>query len=372
MPPKQAVVVGAGVLGLTSALYLRKKGYAVTVLARELPEDVTSQSFASPWAGANWCSFARNNEAERRRDAYTYKQFQKLAEELPEDLLAFMPFTCYDVKPNDTETYWYDKVCGGIEEEYAAGHPAAAEAPYKYKFRSLTLDAPRYLRWLATQVTRPEGQGTPGKIERVTKLRSLKTAVELVPRASLVVNATGLGSQDMPEAAETQAYPIRGQTVLVYAPRFRDVNVAHCISKISSQGASYVIPRARSGYVILGGTFHKHVSHPLTPDYQVTERILKDAVQLAPDLLPGHVRAHDADAWKSLNVVRVNIGVRPAREGGARVALDEQPLEMHGRRVGVIHAYGIGPAGYQASHGIAAEVCEWADRWEAQARQAHL
>lgn len=372
MPPTQAVVVGAGVLGLTSALYLRKKGYAVTVLARELPEDAASQSFASPWAGANWCSFARNNMAERRWDEYTYKQFQKLAKELPEDLLTFMPFTCYDVKPNDTETYWFGEVCGGIREEYAPKHPAAAEAPYMYKFRSLTLDAPRYLRWLATQVTCPGGQGPPGKIERVTTLRSLKTAVDLVPRASLVVNATGLGSQDIPEAAETQAYPIRGQTVLVHAPRFRDANVAHCASKISSQGASYVIPRARSGYVILGGTFHKHVSNPLTPDQQVTERILKDAVQLAPDLLPEHVRADDADAWKSLDVVGVNIGVRPARAGGARVALDEQPLEMHGRRVGVIHAYGIGPAGYQASHGIAAEVCDWADRWEAQARRAHL
>ena len=111
MPPTQAVVVGAGVLGLTSALYLRKKGYAVTVLARELPEDAASQSFASPWAGANWCSFARNNMAERRWDEYTYKQFQKLAKELPEDLLTFMPFTCYDVKPNDTETYWFGEVC---------------------------------------------------------------------------------------------------------------------------------------------------------------------------------------------------------------------------------------------------------------------
>lgn len=38
------------VLGLTSALELRKKGYTVTVLARDLPSDLTSQSFASPWA----------------------------------------------------------------------------------------------------------------------------------------------------------------------------------------------------------------------------------------------------------------------------------------------------------------------------------
>lgn len=38
------------VLGLTSAWELRKKGYRVTILARDLPQDTFSQSFASPWA----------------------------------------------------------------------------------------------------------------------------------------------------------------------------------------------------------------------------------------------------------------------------------------------------------------------------------
>lgn len=37
-------------LGLTSALELRKKGVRVTILARDLPSDTFSQSFASPWA----------------------------------------------------------------------------------------------------------------------------------------------------------------------------------------------------------------------------------------------------------------------------------------------------------------------------------
>lgn len=38
------------VLGLTSALELRARGYQVTFVARDLPHDYHSQGFASPWA----------------------------------------------------------------------------------------------------------------------------------------------------------------------------------------------------------------------------------------------------------------------------------------------------------------------------------
>ena len=43
-------VLGAGVIGLTIATVLQEAGYAVTILARDLPEDSESQAFASPWA----------------------------------------------------------------------------------------------------------------------------------------------------------------------------------------------------------------------------------------------------------------------------------------------------------------------------------
>lgn len=41
-------VIGAGVIGLTSALVLAEAGHKVTVLARELPGD-GSKKWASPW-----------------------------------------------------------------------------------------------------------------------------------------------------------------------------------------------------------------------------------------------------------------------------------------------------------------------------------
>ncbi|CCV00224.1 unnamed protein product [Malassezia sympodialis ATCC 42132] len=335
MTSKEAVVLGAGVLGLTSALELRKKGYTVTVLARDLPSDLTSQSFASPWAGANWCSFAGTKEAERRRDAHTYKAFTELEKQLPKDLLAFMPFSCYHDIENDTDCFWFGDVCAG--------------APYRYDFRSLTLDAPKYLQWLATQLQDASLPGPPGTIARISSVYTLQSAAALVPKASVLVNATGLGSQDVREAHESGAYPIRGQTVLVRAPKFREAEFAHCYSKISSQGASYVIPRARSGLVILGGTFDVRNTSVLQPDPAVTERIIKNAIDLAPALLPDGVDPKASDAWTKVDVVTVNIGVRPAREGGARVELDPHALQLAGRR---------------ASHGIAAEVGELVEQWE--------
>ncbi|TFY82000.1 hypothetical protein EWM64_g2012 [Hericium alpestre] len=50
------VILGAGVIGLTVAHLLSRDAewYKVTILARDMPEDLDSQAFASPWAGANW------------------------------------------------------------------------------------------------------------------------------------------------------------------------------------------------------------------------------------------------------------------------------------------------------------------------------
>lgn len=41
-------VVGAGVIGLTSALSLVEAGHTVTIVARNLPGDLTTE-WASPW-----------------------------------------------------------------------------------------------------------------------------------------------------------------------------------------------------------------------------------------------------------------------------------------------------------------------------------
>lgn len=45
-----AVIIGAGVTGLSIALELTKRGYKIAIVAKDLPEDDQSPGFASPWA----------------------------------------------------------------------------------------------------------------------------------------------------------------------------------------------------------------------------------------------------------------------------------------------------------------------------------
>jgi D-amino-acid oxidase len=48
------VILGAGVIGLTVGYVLTDNGgsnhFQVTIIARDMPEDLSSQGFASPWA----------------------------------------------------------------------------------------------------------------------------------------------------------------------------------------------------------------------------------------------------------------------------------------------------------------------------------
>jgi len=65
MPPSpsqvDAIIIGAGVTGLSIGLELARRGYKVGYLARDLPADLQSTGFASPWAvsrGTVHCCFS--------------------------------------------------------------------------------------------------------------------------------------------------------------------------------------------------------------------------------------------------------------------------------------------------------------------------
>ena len=54
---RNIVVIGAGVVGLTIAHVISTRfpgKFNITIVARDMPEDLTSQGFASPWAVSSW------------------------------------------------------------------------------------------------------------------------------------------------------------------------------------------------------------------------------------------------------------------------------------------------------------------------------
>jgi D-amino-acid oxidase len=67
---------------------------------------------------------------------------------------------------------------------------------------------------------------------------------------------------------------------------------------------------------------------------------MKRAIALCPELTNGRGVEH-------LNIIRHGVGLRPVREGGTRVEIEQ----IDGRVV--VHNYGAGGAGYQSSYGCA-------------------
>lgn len=60
---------------------------------------------------------------------------------------------------------------------------------------------------------------------------------------------------------------------------------------------------------------------------------------------------------EGIEVIRECVGFRPSRRGGPRLEREDKVFSVGGKKktVPVVHAYGIGPAGYQASWGMAGE-----------------
>jgi len=102
---------------------------------------------------------------------------------------------------------------------------------------------------------------------------------------------------------------------------------------------------------VCGGTYGRH-DYSTLPDLDAAEQILKGCFELDPLL------ANGGTSWKDIDVVSINVGLRPSRQGGARVELERRkvgdntrdagprmPLGEIGRKVAVIHAYGFGGVG---------------------------
>lgn len=62
----KVTVIGAGVVGLTTALLLQQKGYEVTIIADHFPGD-RDILYTSPVAGARWKTLAPNSDLRLQR-----------------------------------------------------------------------------------------------------------------------------------------------------------------------------------------------------------------------------------------------------------------------------------------------------------------
>ncbi|KAF9883669.1 hypothetical protein FE257_003053 [Aspergillus nanangensis] len=204
-------------------------------------------------------------------------------------------------------------------------------AQFGVSFTTVTVNAPKNISYLYDRLKRT--YGVRFVRQRIPSLHAAFTS----PTTKVAFNCIGNAARTFPGVEDSRCFPTRGQVVLVKAP--------HVFSNIMRHGngyETYVIPRPESnGYVTLGGYMQKNVEDASTYSYE-TESILTRTRDLSHEL-----RVSDFE------VLGVFSGMRPSREGGARIERDE--LAMHGERKVVVHNYGAGGTGFQAGYGMAME-----------------
>ncbi|KAL1924735.1 uncharacterized protein VTP21DRAFT_4389 [Calcarisporiella thermophila] len=322
-------VIGAGVVGLTTAILLLHHGHRVTLVSREFPGTL-SIKYTSPWAGAHYRSLAGNNDSRMQKwELISYRTFVELSKTAPDAGVWLMPgVDLYDTPPR--KPFWYEREIPGYQvlarEELPEG------VAFGHTYDSLSINTSKYLAFLLKLFT------TKGGATRRLEIGHLSEAVE--EHTDVVVNCTGLGAKTLGGVSDSNVFPIRGQTVIVKSPH----PVAKTITRIGEH-FTYVIPRD-NGEVVLGGTHQAH-DETATPVQSTTDAILRRVVEICPELRP----------LEKIQIVREAVGLRPGRTGGTR--LDAEWMNARGSKdVLLVHNYGHGGGGYQTSWGTAAEAVE--------------
>jgi len=243
-------VIGAGIMGLTTARLVQETGLPVTVYTAALPPDTTSNI-----AGGQWHPFGHFREdsvtPEWRRQFvaaadYSWRRFQLM---VGDDYgVRWLPTYAQRDRPEEKLLPTFPPVNRVL---------APSEHPFPVssivRFDTLYVETGRFLRQLMREI-----QIAGGRIEQ-RRFASPADVAALPER--LVFNCTGLGARDL--FGDTELRPARGQlAILLPQPEVRYAFTGE---------AGYMFPRADG--ILLGGTFQLD-NWDLEPDPATTDRII--------------------------------------------------------------------------------------------------
>lgn len=244
-------VIGAGVMGLTTARLVQEAGFPVTIYTKALTPDTTSNIAGGQIAPFGHYDRSRVTPAWRVQFAaamdYSWRRFQIM---VGDDYgIRWLP-TYEEVGPDDGPTP-LDTYLPGVHRLQPTEHPFAVER--MIGFNTMYVEVGRFLREMTQDV-----QIAGGTI-RVRNFAAPADIAALPER--LVFNCTGLGARDL--FGDTELHPVRGQlAILLPQPEVRYA--------VSAAGG-YMFPRADG--ILLGGTFERD-QWDATPQPEAIARIL--------------------------------------------------------------------------------------------------
>ena len=339
--PRPICIVGAGVLGLTTAFLLQEKDprTKITIVSAEFPvappfseAPRPSPDYASMWAGALYLPMFGSPQLgdEHLMAVRTAKHMKRIARHNPEAGVQEMRGReVFDFIPKEKAAFRAGDNYAGENDEFRilGQKELPSDAQWGCEYNTWTVNVHVYCRWLLTNFIQRGGN----IIQQ--KLNNLSEAFEILPGLALplVINCSGRNFDTDP-----RTNIMRGQTVLVknqFHKAFwrRNEDGTGCI----------IIPRPLGGGTIIGGV-KQLGDYEAAARPEETRKMLSAAVKYCPEFV---------SSVDNFEVVTENVGRRPFREGGMRIE-----RESLGRGREVIHGYGAGQRGFELSWGAAERI----------------
>lgn len=324
---------------MTCALYLLEEGHDVTIIGKHIPGDLDIE-YTSPFAGANWHSFASEDDVETHEiDMVGYHKFLQLAKD-PGAGIHVVPNVKYVRKDGlvngQVKKPWFADRVNNFRLLEKGEYPEIEDFVGGWRMDSVTISTTIYLNYLLQKCY---ALGAMLKRQVVNHIDEAAKYHSSGKKADLVINCTGLSARFLGGVEDQKCFPIRGQ--VLWARNNAPAQVSLKVPGNYEGESLYMFPRKEGGCII-GGTFLANQWGSL-PDPELTKRMVQRAQKYLPELTDAKYGNP-----RTIEVFRENVGLRPAREGGVRVE----------REGNVIHNYGVGPAGYQSSFGIAEKVLQ--------------
>ncbi len=244
----EIAVIGAGVIGLTTAIRLRRAGFGVRIFAERFTPGTTSDVAGALWAPS--LVQRGREEARARFDRALRRSFEHYSSLVGDE---------WGVRRRSN--FSSSKISGGLlrvprdlvpEGRRLDRFPIEGVATGGWRYETLFIETPIAMRRLMSEA---DELG----IERETRVFGTRDEFADVP-ASVIVCCVGIGARELLD--DEAMLPVRGQIVLL-EPQDLPYLLSH---------AGYMFPRADG--VVLGGTFERYVTDP-TPQDRDCRRILE-------------------------------------------------------------------------------------------------
>ncbi len=305
---KEAVVVGCGVIGLSSAIRLQEAGFGVTIISRDLPPNLTSAV-----AGAIWYGYGSHPRI-RRWAEHSLETYLPMTQDEASGVLLRR---VREVFVHPVAAPWFKNRLPFFER--IPKHQLPKGFSDGFLMDVPIIETPTYLQCLVERFT-----SAGGHIEQ----RALTSLAELIGQHTLIVHCTGVGARTV--AADSSVYPLRGQVIKIAASHIQQ-------GYMDDDHFTYLFPR--NDGVILGG-----ISQPnnwsLDPDPAINIDILTRCAEIEPSV-------------RSAPIIATLVGLRPGRH---EVRLEVEQID----NTTIIHNYGHAGVGVTLSWGCARDVVELA------------